>query len=270
MKKILMTLVVFLVLVGIVREAGRFFPDNPFSESRKPDKDHKPQSPGQESYSWPMLFPLADGYSLPAVGSYALPFLEQAPDALLLDPQGDIRDLYSVLDGQVSLVSFVYLLCGDANGCPLAISTLYELYHTSAEIPALSDHLQLITVSFDPGRDTPEMLQSFFYPLSSDPRRDDKISWSVFTSPSEEAMRSLTDGFGQVVDRRPGSPVIQHLLRMYLIDRQGRVRNIYGLGMIDPALIMSDVVTLITEDQEVTEEDPPSDLVQSAFRSAID
>ncbi len=288
MKKSPIMLVIFLALLAS-GAGGYFF----WQFSPQPGADQKP--PGEkkllseQTRSWPLAFPLVDGYLLPAVGSYDLPPLQPAPDGLLLDPQGDIQHLHAVLDGRVSLVSFVYLLCGDTNGCPLATSILYELYHTSAKIPALSDHLQLITVSFDPGRDTPEVLQSFFYPLSSDPRRHDKIPWSIFTSPSEKEMRSLTNGFGQVVDRRPDSDVIQHLLRMYLIDRQGRVRNIYGLGMIDPALIMSDVVTLIMEDQEIAQEESaakadtnkadtnkietnkaraPSDRIQMSFPSA--
>ena len=154
-----------------------------------------------------------------------------------------------LLDGRVSLVSFVYLLCGNAQGCPLALSVLYELYHASARIPALAGHLQMMTISFDPERDTPEALRSFFYPLLADPERAAKIPWRVFTSPSPEAMRALTDGFGQTVDRRPDSPAINHLLRMYLIDSHGRVRNIYGLGTIDPRLIISDVATLLLEER---------------------
>jgi protein SCO1/2 len=36
-------------------------------------------------------------------------------------------------------------------------------------------------------------------------------------------------------------------LRAYLIDREKQVRNIYGLGFLDPRLLVSDVHTLLDE-----------------------
>ena len=58
----------------------------------------------------------------------------------------------------------------------------------------------------------------------------------------------MTAAFGQPVRRAPGEGAdIAHLLRVYLIDRQRRVRNIYGLGFLDPRLLLADVRTLLGE-----------------------
>jgi cytochrome oxidase Cu insertion factor (SCO1/SenC/PrrC family) len=38
-----------------------------------------------------------------------------------------------------------------------------------------------------------------------------------------------------------------HVVRVYLIDAQGMVRNIYSYGMLDPRMVLADVRTLIME-----------------------
>jgi protein SCO1 len=44
---------------------------------------------------------------------------------------------------------------------------------------------------------------------------------------------------------------IAHQLRVYLIDRQRQVRNIYNLDFLDPRLVITDVQTLLLEEQGV-------------------
>jgi len=35
---------------------------------------------------------------------------------------------------------------------------------------------------------------------------------------------------------------------VFLVDRKGNIRNIYGLDLIDPRLLMTDIETLLLED----------------------
>ena len=57
-------------------------------------------------------------------------------------------------------------------------------------------------------------------------------------------------GYGQIVTRTgPGDGPLHHLLRVYLIDRRGRVRNIYGLEFLDPRLLLADIRTLLLEER---------------------
>lgn len=195
------------------------------------------------------LFPRTAEYDfdVPEPGSYALPRLKAAPDGTVIGRDGGEIRLKSVLGGKVSLVSFVYFLCADADGCPLATATLFDLYDASGDLPGLAKKVQLVTISFDPERDTPEAVESFIYPVLADPARQRKIDWRAFTTANGTVLQPILDGFGQVVDRRPDSDVINHLLRLYLLDASGRIRNIYGLGMIDPRLILTDVETLLME-----------------------
>lgn len=186
-------------------------------------------------------------FAPPEPGSYPLHKIKRAPDGEVLDIQGQKRTLAEITQGKISLVSFVYLTCGDINGCPLAMATLFDIHDTSAKVPGLRDALQLVTVSFDPERDTVEAIEAFAYPVTSDQNADKKLEWHVLTTEGQEQLQPILDGYGQVVDRSPNEEQIKHLLRIYLVDRAGEIRNIYGLGLIDPRLLMTDVETLLIE-----------------------
>ncbi|SDQ31504.1 SCO family protein [Pseudovibrio sp. Tun.PSC04-5.I4] len=184
----------------------------------------------------------------PKPGSYTLNRFKTAPDGQVLDVYGQKHSLAALTRGKINLVSFVYLMCGDENGCPIAMSTLFEIHDASQKLPGLREDVQLITISFDPARDTVEAINSFAYPLQIDENSDQKLKWHVLTSSGMTDLQPILDGFGQVIDRSNDQEVINHLLRMYLVDREGIVRNVYGLGTIDPRLLITDVETLLLEE----------------------
>ncbi|MFV1600898.1 MULTISPECIES: SCO family protein [unclassified Phaeobacter] len=184
-------------------------------------------------------------FSPPEPGSYRLNRLKPAPDGAVLTTNGIQTRLHQLFDEKITLVSFVYLTCGDVDGCPLAFSTLYDIHDASAQLPGLRQKVQLMTISFDPERDTVEAIAAFAHPVSSDPASAQKLDWHILTTADAEALRPLLDGFGQVIDRGSSDDQINHLLRMYLVDTQGMIRNVYGLGLIDPRLLMTDVETLL-------------------------
>ncbi|AHD10510.1 SCO family protein [Phaeobacter gallaeciensis] len=196
------------------------------------------------------LFPSdpAFQFSPPEPGSYRLNRLKPAPDGTVLTADGTRDRLHQLINGKITLISFVYLTCGDVDGCPLAFSTLYDIHDASAQLPDLRQDVQLMTISFDPERDTVEAIAAFAHPVSSDPASAQKLGWQVLTTPDTAALQPLLDGFGQVVDRGGADDQINHLLRMYLVDRHGMIRNVYGLGLIDPRLLMTDVETLLLEE----------------------
>lgn len=187
-------------------------------------------------------------FTPPKPGSYRLNRLKSAPDGTVLDINGTERNLSELTQGKITLVSFIYLMCSDENGCPLASSVLFELHDASLNLPGLNKDVQLMTISFDPERDTVEAIESFAYPVLSDTAADQKFDWHVLTTSGNEQLQPILDGYGQVVDRSTDQDQISHLLRMYLVDRKGDIRNVYGLGTIDPRLLMTDIETLLLEE----------------------
>lgn len=194
-------------------------------------------------------FPRTPEYDFvpPEPGSYALPVLKPVPDGVLLDHTGREVPLSEVLGGRISLISFVYLTCGDQNGCPLAMSVLYDIEHVSRSAPLLAGRAQLVTISFDPVRDPPAALAALAEPKQKDIAAERVIPWRFLTGTSEADLAPLLKAFRQPISRRPDSERINHLLRLYLVDAKGQIRNIYGLGTLDPRLLMADIATLLLE-----------------------
>ncbi len=196
------------------------------------------------------VFPANEEFQFdpPQPGSYQLNRMKAAPDGQVLDIHGRSQTLGALTKGKITLVSFVYLTCGDVNGCPLATSVLFDVHDASLSLPGLSQDVQLMTISFDPERDTVEAINSFAYPITSDGAADQKLNWHVLTTRDQTTLQPILDGYGQVVDRTGDQDQISHLLRMYLVDRKGDIRNVYGLGLMDPRLLMTDVETLLLEE----------------------
>lgn len=186
-------------------------------------------------------------FAPPEPGSYVLPPIKPAASGTLLDHKGAQIDLAKLLKGRISLVSFVYLTCSDVNGCPLAMSLLYEIEHASRSAAPLRQSAQLVTISFDPKRDPPAALAALAAPRRGDVAAGRVMDWHFLTGGSEEDLQPLLKGFGQVVDRSTDLARINHTLRLFLVDARGQIRNIYGLGTMDPRLLMSDIATLLLE-----------------------
>jgi cytochrome oxidase Cu insertion factor (SCO1/SenC/PrrC family) len=193
--------------------------------------------------------PLGDfDYEPPAPGSYDLPVIRQAPDGQVVDVEGRPQSLAGLSADRIVVLSLIYTAC--ETECPLGTSALYDLYYASAEDPGLAQRVKLISLSFDPERDSPEAMASYGYAALAE--SEGKSPWDFLTTASRRELGPIVQGFGQVVDRPPigaSHGVINHLLRVYLIDRRGAVRNIYGLEFLDPRLLLTDIRTLLMEEQ---------------------
>lgn len=194
-------------------------------------------------------------FDAPTPGTYRLPVIKPAPDGPVLDARGAERRLHQLMAGKVVVLSFVYTQCSDARGCPLATAVLYQLHRMSASDRALAEHMKLITLSFDPAHDTPAVMAR--YAGSRDSWAARASEWERLTTASERTLAPILAGYGQLVSRPSANPAagnpaagLTHRLRVYLIDQQQRIRNIYGLDFLDPRLLIADVRTLLQEDRQ--------------------
>jgi cytochrome oxidase Cu insertion factor (SCO1/SenC/PrrC family) len=186
-------------------------------------------------------------FDAPAPGTYQLPVIKPAPDGAVLDTKGVPRRLHTLMAGKVVVLSFVYTQCSDARGCPLATAVLYQIHRATASDPVLAERLKLITLSFDPTHDTPAVMARYARP--SEPAS--RVSqWDRLTTSSDRTLAPILAGYGQLVTRPTGTQAggLTHRLRVYLIDPQQRIRNIYGLDFLDPELLLADVRTLLLEE----------------------
>jgi len=187
-------------------------------------------------------------YDAPAPGTYQLPVIKAAADAALLDAASKPINLRDLTRGRITVLSFIYTRCASAKACPMATGALMDLHELSADHLELAQNLRLVSMSFDPVHDTPERMRSYSALASGRPKA---APWQFVTARSETELQPVLAAYGQAVDKKanPADPTgpLNHTLRVYLIDREGRIRNIYSSGTLDVRLVLADVRTLLLE-----------------------
>lgn len=209
-------------------------------------------------------------YELPKIGSYQLPALKQAADGTVLDTDGNPRQLHDVYRGKYTLLGFIYSNCGDLNGCPLSSYVFYKLKSQMQKDPELANNLRLMSLSFDPERDTPKVMQ--LYGKNFD-YAGPNGEWHFLTTDSEASLQPLLKSYEQEVQRDmsvngKAGTAISHVLRVYLIDPENAIRNIYSVQFLHPDIIINDLKTLLQQDRLLNKQAPDS--VESASKSTAD
>jgi cytochrome oxidase Cu insertion factor (SCO1/SenC/PrrC family) len=194
------------------------------------------------SHHAPPPAPERERYAAPAPGSYQLPPIDRVGQHQLLGTSGRPEPLLALKDGELALISFVYLNCGEA--CPLATALLHRLDGELAKHPELARKVELVTVSFDPARDTPDAMRQLRERLAP------KGRWRFLTSASPAALRPVLEDFGQDAVWIPGEAnapdSLRHVLKVFVVDANGAVRQIYSTGFLDVRLVLADLRTLLS------------------------
>jgi len=204
-------------------------------------------------------------YDTPEPGSYTLPIVKAAADGEVLNSKGEAIRLREFTHDRVTVMSFIYTRCAAVKACPMATGVLMKLRRISAEDPALVKNLRLVSMSFDPGGDTPRRMADYAELMRGG---NPGAEWHFLTTRSQAQLRPILDAYGQAVDRKanPSDPTgpLNHTLRVFLIDRAGNIRNIYSSATLDVRLVLADVKTLL---QESSPSQPPLTPAQAARKS---
>jgi cytochrome oxidase Cu insertion factor (SCO1/SenC/PrrC family) len=158
----------------------------------------------------------------------------------LVDSSGARVRFPALASGQVAIVAFIFRGCHDASGCPASLALLRELDRRLAEDPARASRVRLACVSFDPSNDTPEKMRELRDAMAP------KTDWAFLAPADTAALTPLLADWGQDVTLL-GSGEIRHVLKVFLVDDRGRIRNVYSAGVLDPGLVIADVDTLALE-----------------------
>ena len=192
-------------------------------------------------------------YNPPVPGSYSLPIIKAAPDGAIIDSDSKSLNLSELTHGRITVLSFIYTRCAAPKACPYATGVLSQLHALSADDKALAKNMRLVSLSFDPDYDTSQRLGAY-----SEAMRDEKsgCEWRFAAAKSRVELDSILNGYGQAVDKRsnPNDPQgpLYHILRVFLVDREGRIRNIYSSATLDARLVLADVKTLLVEETNLS------------------
>ncbi len=196
---------------------------------------------------------LAPGYSslefpAPVAGTYELPPLGPAADGVLLDSTGAAVSLHELYDGKTIVLSFIYTSCPDVNGCPLATFVLGQLQKRLEQDGQAVSNVRLVTVSFDPINDPPKVMAEY-----GENFRRGGVDWRFLTARDEDGLAPILADYDQSVirDRGPDGKALttmSHILRVFLIDADKRIRNIYSPAFLHADTLHADIRTVMEVD----------------------
>ena len=152
----------------------------------------------------------------------------------LTDFNGQPRSLADY-KGKVVVVFFGFTQCPDV--CP---TTMNEMAQVKKLLGTDGDKLQVVFISIDPERDTPEVLKA--YMGSFDP------TFTGLYAASPEALAALAKDFKifykKVDGKTPTSYSMDHTAASYVYDPQGRLR-LYARYGIGPQAMTDDIRLLL-------------------------
>ena len=143
----------------------------------------------------------------------AVPLNAHAPHFKLIDQEGQ-PFLSENLASKVWVADFIFTSC--AGVCPQMTNAMRSL---QGKLPK---EIQLVSISVDPARDTPQVLAS--YAIRHGARTS---NWSFLTGGAEEIERVVKEGFHLALAEGEGPSEVTHSVRFLLIDRTGQIRGAY-------------------------------------------
>ena len=207
-------------------------------------------------------------YELPPPGSYRLPPLGSAASGRVLDEQGRSIDLHRLMGDKIVLLSFIYSTCSDVNGCPLATGVFLKIKNRLKKEPELAKQLRLLTLSFNPQYDTPAQMKQYGKHLQGE-----NVDWRFLTTASETELQPILDHYRQNIQKvydenGQFTGTFSHILRVYLIDRDKQIRNIYSVSYLHPDALINDLKTLVQPEAVV--DDKKTQSIAKHFRPGDD
>jgi len=178
-----------------------------------------------------------------------LPVVVPAPTYQLVDQHGQPFSSDD-LHGKVVLYDFIYTSCTTV--CPAMTGQMLQMQRQFEAQNWLGSDVELVTISFDPTRDTPERLASYAESVNAD-----ETGWHWLTGDSLEIKQLVGGEFGVYFEQVPldaSSPADQqeegydfvHSTVFVIVDENGDIRAEYQ-QMLDIEQTMRDVGLVVRE-----------------------
>ncbi len=124
----------------------------------------------------------------------------------------------SQFKGQAVALTFIFTTCPFPTMCPRLSQNFSEAQKKLESMPNAPTNWHLLSISFDPEKDTPAVLKNYAERFKYDPRH-----WSFLAGDLIE-ITAIAEQFGETFWRESGS--ISHNVRTAVIDTSGKVQKI--------------------------------------------
>jgi cytochrome oxidase Cu insertion factor (SCO1/SenC/PrrC family) len=168
-----------------------------------------------------------------------LPRLWQIPDFSLTERSGQPVTL-AQLRGRIWIADFFYTTC--SGPCPMLTSRFSQL---QKELAAQPD-LRFLSISSDPEKDTPAVLQEYAAHFHAGDR------WLFLTGDKKAIYELANQGFKLALaeDKTNAAEPVIHSTKLILVDRSGTVRGVYdGLTEEGKGKLLRDLHAVLIERQ---------------------
>jgi protein SCO1/2 len=152
--------------------------------------------------------------------------LDYAKGFSLTDHTGKPRTLADY-KGKVAIVFFGYTQCPDV--CP---TTMAEMAGVMQKLGPQADQVQVLFITLDPERDTPQLLASYVPAF-------DKRFVGLYGTPEQTAKtaKDFKVFYSKVPGKEPGSYTIDHMAGSYVFDKDGRLRLFLRHGVTADSIV---------------------------------
>ena len=187
---------------------------------------------------------------MPDPGTYTLHKIFSVPELTVLDSTGTLQPISKYTKGKITLLTFFYQRCSDADGCPYAMALFHRVKSKLDRDENLRDRMRFVHISFDPNRDTPIMMAGLEKQIANLHKDKKSIEWDFLTTSSVDELLPVIDAFGQNVDIDVNALTkdkvlnYSHVLKAFLIDEEGFVREIYSTTYISKEMLLNDIETV--------------------------
>ena len=183
--------------------------------------------------------PPGEASAPPPAPAEILPIGAAVPDIAFTDETGRPRPLSSYR-GTYTLLTFIYTRCPLPDYCPRMNAHFAAVQRGLKADARLGGGVRLLSVSFDPGFDTPAILAAKAKEVGADP-----ALWHFVTAP-----RDLVDAFGaklglNVLREGADGSNITHNLRTVLLDRNGTLARTYNGKDWSPDEVIGDLKAVV-------------------------
>jgi protein SCO1/2 len=143
------------------------------------------------------------------------------PEFTLTDTAGNPYDFIAETDGKLTLLYFGYLNCPDI--CPVHLAQIAETFD---RIPDVARETEVVFVSVDPGRDSPEEIRAFLDNF------DERFVGLTGTLEEVEAAQAATHGVQAAVFVGEGDDyTVNHAAQVIAFARDGLSHSVYPFGI---------------------------------------
>ena len=144
--------------------------------------------------------------------------------------------------GKALLLTFIYTRCPVPEYCTLMSDNFAQIDRALGQDPELYEKTHLLSISIDPGYDTPEVLKSYGAAHTERYEKETFAHWE-FAGGTSEQVKKIAGYFG--LTYFPEKDQIIHALRTVIVSPDGKVAKIYSGNEWKPDEVVNEITKAV-------------------------